>query len=217
MSSFMTEEMVLRISSILGRLLKSHSLNESALGRKTGIPRATINRLLSGKTPNPGISTLSVIAQYFDITLDQLVGKQAVFGHEDHKITSGSNVPILDWSSANNWQAHLDNTKKISDDYKRIHCNTDSKSTFALKIHGESMWPQFANNCIIIVDTSKKTQSGDFVMAHLKKNKENIFRRLIIEGNYKLLVPINSIFPSIHLTKSDEIIGKIIETINIYE
>ena len=64
------------MSDILNRLIKKNNLSESKLAKIIKVPKSTINRLTSGKTANPRVSTLIEIADYFNISLDQLMGKQ---------------------------------------------------------------------------------------------------------------------------------------------
>ncbi len=52
----------LKISDILSHLLIVYDISESELSRKINVPKATINRLVSGRTPDPRASTLATIA-----------------------------------------------------------------------------------------------------------------------------------------------------------
>lgn len=65
----------LNIKYVLSGLLSDSGISESELGRKINIPRATINRLIAGHTPDPRASTLNAIAAYFNISIEQLLGK----------------------------------------------------------------------------------------------------------------------------------------------
>ena len=58
----------LEISNNLSQLLAKHNISEAELGRQTNIPRGTINRLVTGKTPAPRASTLEAIAHFFKIS-----------------------------------------------------------------------------------------------------------------------------------------------------
>ena len=66
------------VSNTLNFLLKREGMSEAALAKEVDIPRNTINRLAGGRTPDPRISTLETIANYFNVSLDQLIGKEPI-------------------------------------------------------------------------------------------------------------------------------------------
>lgn len=68
--------MTTQVCNILVSLLEQAHLNEAELARRTNLPKATINRITSGRTPDPRSSTLIPIAEYFHISVDQLMGKK---------------------------------------------------------------------------------------------------------------------------------------------
>lgn len=49
-------------------------LDDVVLSKHTGVPYTTIARLRNSPNSNPTSSTLRPIAQFFDITIDQLLG-----------------------------------------------------------------------------------------------------------------------------------------------
>ena len=106
-------EVVLEISAILSHLIKKSGISEAALGREIDVPRATINRLVSGKTPDPRASTLKAIATYFNVTVDQLLGKQPLFTHTSPATRSDPypSIPLIDWNHAKNWKSALKRIK----------------------------------------------------------------------------------------------------------
>src|SRR5262245_36087993 len=65
------------ISEVLTKLMKFYGgMSGSELAGHVGLPSQTINRLLSGFVQDPRTSTLSNVADYFGITIDQLIGRQ---------------------------------------------------------------------------------------------------------------------------------------------
>lgn len=55
---------------------KELKLTNEDISIKTGIPIGTINRISSGKTKNPKLSTLNKLAQVFNVTLDDLLNNE---------------------------------------------------------------------------------------------------------------------------------------------
>ncbi len=189
-------EYILDISNILAYLLNKSGLSEAALSRKIGIPRATINRIVSGRTPDPRASTLTAIAKYFNVTVDQLLGKQPlpIDDNTESAMTEiHDSTPLLAWDSINN--------------------GAPGNQSFALNVFGESMSPQFQNNSVIIINPKTTPCNRDFVVVYIESLNESLFRQLIIEGKYQFAKPINDIFPVIQLSDTDKIIGVVIQSI----
>jgi SOS-response transcriptional repressor LexA len=88
---------------------------------------------------------------------------------------------------------------------------------FAIRVNGESMWPQFQTNTILIIAPEREPKNRDYVIAYLKKNDEVVFRQLIVEDKYKFLKAINNIFPTIQFESCDKIIGVVIQTRKTYD
>jgi SOS-response transcriptional repressor LexA len=76
------------------------------------------------------------------------------------------------------------------------------------------MWPDFTEGTLIIVDPAVAPNHRNYVLCHLHKENEIIFRRYIEERTEKLLRPINHAYKTIPLQKNDTIIGVIIQSRN---
>ena len=61
------------IARNLSALLQKHHLNANQLANILGIPMMTVRRLISGETEDPRISTLKIIADYFQVSIDFLI------------------------------------------------------------------------------------------------------------------------------------------------
>lgn len=66
------------LSDVLKRLLQDNSLTANKLAVTLCIPTPTIHRLVTGEVQDPRLSTLTAIADYFDITIEQLVGRKSI-------------------------------------------------------------------------------------------------------------------------------------------
>lgn len=77
---------------------------------------------------------------------------------------------------------------------------------FALRTLDDSMEPEFATGCIIIIDPSNAYRDGSYVFA--KDNKdEYIFRQLrIIDGRY-FLAPLNDLYETFEISNPKQIEG----------
>lgn len=54
--------------------MNQQGIKSAELARKTGIGQPVIHRLMTGVTENPQVLTIKPIADYFSVTLDQLLG-----------------------------------------------------------------------------------------------------------------------------------------------
>ena len=61
-------------AEILSHLMQAQKLSSSELARRTGVAQPIIYRLMNGNTCNPQILTVKPIADYFAISIDQLLG-----------------------------------------------------------------------------------------------------------------------------------------------
>ena len=73
---------------------------------------------------------------------------------------------------------------------------------FALRVTDDSMEPEFAPGCIIIVDPTGVAKDGAFVLAEL--DGEYIFRRLERTGEGDRLVALNDGYPPVALVSGLE-------------
>lgn len=66
------------LSTILSQLMSEKGLNSAQLARKTGIGQPVIYRIMTGVTDNPQILTLKPLADFFGISIDQLIGTSSM-------------------------------------------------------------------------------------------------------------------------------------------
>ncbi|ETF08422.1 LexA family transcriptional regulator [Pseudomonas moraviensis] len=66
------------VSSVLRALLDQHGISPTELHRRTGVPQSTLSRILSGKIVDPSDKHISKIAEYFNVSTDQLRGRADV-------------------------------------------------------------------------------------------------------------------------------------------
>ncbi|MEG2848515.1 MAG: helix-turn-helix transcriptional regulator [Bacilli bacterium] len=57
----------------LRRLIKENKLNITKISKDTGVDRATIHRLIAEENENPKINTVKALANYFELTIDELI------------------------------------------------------------------------------------------------------------------------------------------------
>ena len=160
--------MLNNLSTNIRLLLNKKQISENELARRTGVAQQIINRMLSGENQNPKLATLMPLANYFMVSLNQLIGAEPLVAPEY--------VPLCDWAllSSESWP-HL-----LLQNQERIWVDFPAKADiFATRLMDSSMEPKFSIGSLLILSINKKPISGDFVLI-LQTNKTVQLRQLII-------------------------------------
>lgn len=86
--------------------------------------------------------------------------------------------------------------------------NCADSEPFALQVTDDSMEPEFAQGCIIIIDPASLIKDGCYVLA-LDHNHEYIFRQLHIHNDRYILRALNEHYAAIDVSGLDRIEGVI--------
>jgi SOS-response transcriptional repressor LexA len=197
--------------TVIRELLSQHRLNASELARRIHLPQPTIHRLLTGKTEDPKLSTISLIADFFGVTLDQLLGDSPVNGFEKILKTHTHSAPIITWNDAISIdQAFLNLSTNHSIKYINIDMETSSQS-FGL-ISKKSMEPNIAFGTLLIIDPLEKPIDGDLVIVHYHGTNDATIRKLVLDGPKQELHTIFNDTQPEKITDKTRVIGIVIQT-----
>lgn len=202
------------VSEILKLLINESGVSENELSRRMNITAATLNKLKTGIMSNPTLNTLNTIAQYFGVSIDQLTGEAPLDTFFSRNLRC---VPFLTDSQFNTDVSDLNFSNHL--DWKRIELDHDitSSNIFAISVSGEAMFPFLDNQTIAIVDKDETPSNKSLVLAYINSTKEYLIRKLLMDGSFKILKPINPSFPEIKLGVDDKVIGTVISTIKNYK
>ncbi len=196
-----------KLSKVLIKLLEDAKLTETKLSRLINLPGATINRLTNGVITDPKLSTLMKIADFFNITVDQLTGRSPI----THNNISMIDVPLLNIHELQNIKANYSKLNSTNHENWIYFENEEKlKSLFALKVNGSAMAPYLDDGSIIIVDTLRIPKHRDLVVTHLENDHNILIRSLFIDGNTQILQAVENTLPNIIVSKNDHILGVII-------
>lgn len=141
--------------------------------------QTTLHRILSGKTASPRGQSLTAIADYFKVSINDLLNP--------HDLSSiGKNrqqrLPVLEWIDGylENHQSALSNQTTVTD--AKV-----SDASFALKMNDKSMELQFPQGAMLIFDPYKKPVDRCYALVHIKKEKMHFFRQLVCSGSEQYL------------------------------
>jgi transcriptional regulator with XRE-family HTH domain len=204
-------------SSVLRYLMKDiGDISEGELFRRTGVPQPTIHRILSGATPNPRMDSLEPLAEFFNVTPDQMLGriplpKDRIPGTFVALTETKNIVPLLHWSEIVYWPKILKNPDFKTD---RNWITSESKikgAAFALKIMSTDYLPEFRNGTIIIVDSNRTPKQGDFALGIAKKNNAAVLGQVSREKNNLVLVSFSESYGELIIGRSVDLCGVITE------
>jgi SOS-response transcriptional repressor LexA len=205
------------LSQVLLKLMKEVGVSEAKLARKTDIPQPTLHRILSGSTKSPRGSSLAPLANFFSVTINQLMGADElptdrVAGTHNSRIYGWTPVPLISWTEANKWQQF----EKVLRSHKWGEwVSTDlsvSGKTFAMTVQGDAMAPTFIEGTTLIIDPEATINNRDFVIIKSDTSKSASFRQLLTDGDDKYLKSINDEFRTIQADNDKTtIIGKLVQ------
>lgn len=92
-----------------------------------------------------------------------------------------------------------------------------SKHSFALRVQGDSMLPEFPDGCVICVDPEIEPKNGSYVVAKFPDTDEATFKQLAIDPPKKYLKPLNERYDLIPIDDDVVICGVVRQSLNEYE
>jgi SOS-response transcriptional repressor LexA len=191
----------------LKQLMHLHHLNEAKLARNTSIPQPTLHKILTGNTVAPKISTLRLLADYFNVTLEELYTSGYSFQIQK---TKSQSIPIISWHDCTKSLEYLD-TLSLSNCEEWIVIEPLTKYTYGL-ISKSSMEPQFPKNTILIISPETAAEDGDFVVVHYLDSEEATLRELVLDGPNKLLIPLSQNIGTDKLDDQIKILGVLMQS-----
>jgi SOS-response transcriptional repressor LexA len=97
---------------------------------------------------------------------------------------------------------------------KHVSCDLPAKGElFAIMLETEAMSPRFPVKSVIIFDTQKKFEDGDFVLVNFDNYPAPIFRQLLIIGSSMYLNAHNPKFDRLPLSEPHKILGVMVQAI----
>lgn len=210
------------IGKILEKLLFDKKIRATELARETNVPQPTLHRILSGKSPNPHKSTVEPIADFFNISVEQLSGKQGLpLTLSDQnaslvKSESAKQAPLITWKNIPSYIKDPEGCK-INE---IIYCSpTLGGNVFALNMIDTSMEPYFPQGAVLIFDCDKPSKDRTHVLVHIADSDTYLFRQLLVDGEHSYLKPLNpdlTTFQMRLLGGHDKILASLVEFRHCY-
>ena len=202
----------LRLSQSLNQLMQENGIDGVSLCKATGVPSTTINRLRK-RDPNinPTLSTLIPIANYFSISVDQLLGEKPLSRSrlKDKQPMAPCNLqllPILNWEEATDWRTHLKRTTHAV----TLTEHQYSEHSFALIIQAPD-WENFPMGTTLLIDPCSTPLHRDFILTYRATQPQATLKQLLIDEGQRYLKPTLSGCPCSLMTPEHVILGVVVE------
>ncbi len=202
------------ISKNINQLMESCEIDATELAEHTGLPHSTISRLRStAQESSPTLSTLIPIADFFCITISQLIGEEAInLSSTTFKPSKMRRVPVPVLTTET-ISDYLGSTGTIEAPFIYLdHAITDK--SFAYLLQGNAMEPQFPDKTLLLIDPTIEIENLDHILVIPSGKKIPLFRQVLIDGEEKYIRTLNPAFNEFIKLTSDShtILGVMVES-----
>jgi transcriptional regulator with XRE-family HTH domain len=177
------------LADSIGKLMEKEGITAAELAQSLGVPKATLHKIVTGKSARPRSKTLIALSEHFNVPVAQLLSGEVDEYTQRDKI---KNVPIIDWDHINDW---LNKKIKKEDFQQTTPTNLDfSEKSFAL-IFNETNSTLFRPGSVLLFDPDLEVKDGAFVLVKLAEHPDVLLRQVICDvSNKKHLKSLNQEF-----------------------
>jgi len=112
-------------------------------------------------------------------------------------------IPLISFVQAGGWAEIVDNLQPGDAEEWIPKVSGVGPRSFALRVSGTSMAPDYQPGDIIVVDPDRQYNNGSLVVARLNGDNEATFKRIVIDGGKTFLEPINQRYQPLDITGRD--------------
>lgn len=201
-----------KFQNILKSLRSSHGLTQEELSKNLKISRSTIGMYESGAR-QPDFETLELIADYFNVDTDYLLGRTNKTTYIPTPSRKGIVINVLGRVAAG---IPLEAIEDIIDTEEISEEMAKTGEFFGLQINGDSMEPKFSKGDVVIVRKQDDAESGDIVIA-MVNGDDATCKRLKKYQEGIALISTNPAYDPMYFSNKEieekpvHIIGKVVE------
>lgn len=200
-----------KVGNILQMLMGN--MSEGALAKAVNVPKATIHRVLSGITPDPRAGTLLPIAQYFNITIEQLMGIMELPKNSpliSTRSLDAVEMPFVLFDKLEEWLKENYKPEKFyeitSFGKKPIDTNC-----FITQMCSDEMAPLFSSKTYLIIRKQNNVNIDDVALVFNTNNNSFLVRKYIELKGEKYLFPANSSYNVVDFDHKIKLVGIVLE------
>ena len=198
----------IRLRDNLLFLMKQHKTNMTLIFKHTGVPITTIQRICKDPHANPTLASLIPIAEFFSITLAQLIGEDPLPHQQIAANTERLNqVPLISWQQAIQWPKHHYNHHQTRFVTTELGL---SDHAFSLEIEDDYL-DSFHRGTKLIVDSVAEPNHGDYVISHKKGSPKASLNQILKHEGDTYLKPTNPDFKTTLMDDHYRLIGVVVQ------
>lgn len=175
------------------KLIKENGITASKLSTDLNLSSGITSQWKSRKQM-PSISHLLKISDYFDVSVDYLLGKsenKKATDIIDGAITNIVRVPIYGRVSAGNGCCAMDDIEG----YELMPSDiVNGEKHFCLKVKGDSMFPKIEEGDSVLVQKQSTVDSGDIAVV-LIDDEDGVVKKVVYDKNKITLISFNPYYP----------------------
>lgn len=167
-------------------------LTEQQFAEAVGVTRSAVQQWEREGGTAPNRKKQPDVARVLGLTVAQLMSGES-------NTATGPDirgaVPLLSAVQSGNYKMHVDNFHPGDGGSELIPTSVPVKRhTFALRVTGDSMEPDFREGMVLIVEPEMEPQPGDYVIAG-NADEETTFKQLVKDAGEWYLKPLNPRWP----------------------
>jgi SOS-response transcriptional repressor LexA len=190
------------ISANLKRLMDRENINASELGRNIKLAQPIIHRLLTGKNVNPKLATIRPIADYFDVTISQLIGEDLlILDDQAGNRAPWKQVPVLSWSDIS---SVIDGSQTV---VALEQVSTDARVSdlaYAVVIDSTGLEPHFPKGAKVVVEPKRRPTDSDFLILITAEGGDPHIRQVVSDGADSYLKSLNPAFSKMNMIRLED-------------
>ena len=204
------ESIGVNLNRNLSWLMENNRVSLSVLYRNTGIAIPTIKRLQSDPTTNPTIATLQPIANFFGITITQLIGNKTPthVGYLENK-AYWLEVPLIEWNQVTDWLIPEKQIQIKASSSIFVDIDVGTKP-FALVV-GEDDWRTIFKGSLLIVNSEITPAHKDYAIVYKAGQSAPTLQQVVIHDGEIYLKPMNPSFQTIQFSEDHRFLGVLIQ------
>lgn len=186
-------------NEILRQLRNSRQMTQLELANALQISRSTIGMYEKGSR-EPDFATLEIIADYFNVDIDYLLGRSTKTTFLPKIKDKSNNISPIDLSDRVSIPVFgsvpagipIEAIQDISD-YIDIpkSWTTGGKEYFALTVKGDSMYPKYLDGDVVVIRVEEDCESGQDCVVYIN-GYDATLKKVIKRDDYLILQPLNT-------------------------
>lgn len=218
----------MNIGDLIHNQRKALHLTLEEVGKAVGVSKSTVKKWETGYISNMKRDKIALLANILQIDPTELINDN--IGADNNELREPSNIggvisqggsiysiPVFETVSAG-FGAYASN--EIID-YIPVLINNpyDVKSTIAIKVKGDSMYPKIEDGDVIIVRKQTSVDSGDIAVL-LLDNEEGLVKKVIYGKDWIELISVNPEYKTRRFEKEEvlrlRVVGKVIGSYKVF-